>query len=141
MTDKSIYKDVLMDHYRNPRNRSDLADAEVVRRGSNPRCGDDIEVGVNFDNEILDKVMFRGRGCSVCLASASMMTETVIGKTKVDVHQLVEGMRSWFGGEGGDSINSPANSLEALDAVRGHSARKRCVLLAWEALDDALRAE
>ena len=141
MTDKSIYKDVLMDHYRNPRNRSDLADADVVRRGSNPRCGDDIEVGVNFDNEILDTVRFRGRGCSVCLASASMMTETVSGKTKDDVQQLVEGMRSWFGGEGGDSTISPADSLEALDAVRGHSARKRCVLLAWEALDDALRTE
>jgi len=137
MTDKSIYKDVLMDHYRNPRNRGDLTEAEVVRRGSNPRCGDDIEVGVNFDNDKLDKVMFRGRGCSVCLASASMMTDTVRGKSKTDAHQLVEGMRTWFGGEG----NNPADSLEALDAVRGHSARKRCVLLAWEALNDALQTE
>lgn len=130
-----------MDHYRNPRNKGDLTESEIVRRGSNPRCGDEIEVGLNFDKEKLEKVMFRGRGCSVCLASASMMTETVIGKTKVDAHQLVEGMRSWFGGEGGDSTNSPADSLAALDAVRGHSARKRCALLAWEALDDALQAE
>lgn len=134
-----------MDHYRNPRNRGDLSEAEVVRRGSNPRCGDDIEVGINFDNERVDKVMFRGRGCSVCLASASMMTETVRGKNRVDAHKLVEAMRCWFGNESEDSNdnanNSPANSLEALDAVRGHSARKRCVLLAWEALDDALRTE
>ena len=137
MSDNSLYKDVLMDHYRNPRNRGDLSEAEVVRRGSNPSCGDDIEVGVNFDNETLDKVMFRGRGCSVCLASASMMTETVSGKSKADAHQLVEGMRSWFGGEG----KNPADNLEALEAVRGHSARKRCVLLAWEALDDALSPE
>jgi len=141
MTDKTIYKEVLMDHYRNPRNKGDLTEAEVVRRGSNPRCGDDIEVGVNFDNETLDKVMFRGRGCSVCLASASMMTENVRGKSKVDAHKLVEGMRSWFGGESAHSNDSPADSLAALDAVRGHSARKRCVLLAWEALDDALRTE
>jgi nitrogen fixation NifU-like protein len=137
MTDKSIYKEVLMDHYRNPRNKGDLAEAEVVRRGSNPRCGDEIEVGVNFDNDKLDKVMFRGRGCSVCLASASMMTEAASGKSKVDAHQLVEGMRAWFNDEG----TKPAESLEALDAVRGHSARKRCVLLAWEALDDALRTK
>lgn len=134
-----------MDHYRNPRNRGDLSEAEVVRRGSNPRCGDDIEVGVNFDNETVDKVMFRGRGCSVCLASASMMTESVRGKNKVDAHKLVEAMRTWFGKESDDSNDnanhSPATSLEALDAVRGHSARKRCVLLAWEALDDALRTE
>lgn len=137
MTDKSIYKDVLMDHYRNPRNRGDLTEAEVVRRGSNPRCGDDVEVGVNFNNDKLDKVMFRGRGCSVCLASASMMTEAVSGISKADAHQLVEGMRTWFGGEG----EKPTESLEALDAVRGHSARKRCVLLSWEALDDALQTE
>ena len=141
MTDKSIYKDVLMDHYRNPRNRGDLTDAEVVRRGSNPRCGDDIEVGVNFDNETLDKVMFRGRGCSVCLASASMMTETVRGQTKVDAHKLVEGMRFWFVGEDAKATDRPAENLEALEAVRGHSARKRCVLLAWEALDEALGVE
>ena len=137
MTDKSIYKEVLMDHYRNPRNKGDLSEAEVVRRGSNPRCGDEIEVGVNFDNDKLDKVMFRGRGCSVCLASASMMTETVSGISKSNAHQLVEGMRAWFNNEG----TPPAENLEALDAVRGHSARKRCVLLAWEALDDALRTK
>lgn len=135
MTNKSIYKDVLIDHYRNPRNKSDLADADLVRRGTNPRCGDEIEVGIYLDNKALYKVGFRGRGCSVCLASASMMTETVTGKTKVEARQLVEGMRSWFDGEG----DYPADHLKALEAVRGHSARRRCVLLAWEALGDALR--
>lgn len=134
MSDNSIYKEVLMDHFRNPRNKGDLNEAEIVRRGSNPRCGDEIEVGLNFDNDILNKVMFRGRGCSVCLASASMMTEVVQGKSKVAAHQLVEGMRSWIGGEG----EQPDESLQALDAVRNHTARKRCVLLVWEALDDAL---
>ena len=141
MSNTSIYKDVLMDHYRNPRNRGDLTDAQIVRRGSNPRCGDDIEVGVNFTNEILDKVMFRGRGCSVCLASASMMTETVSGKSKAEAHQLVEGMRTWFAAKSATSNDSPADNLQALDAVRTHPARKRCVMLAWEALDDALRTE
>ena len=137
MSDNSIYKDVLMDHYRNPRNRGDLTDATVVRRGSNPRCGDEIEVGVNFDDGRLDKVMFRGRGCSVCLASASMMTEAVSGKRKQDAHQLAEGMKAWFTADG----EKPDESLQALEAVRGSSARKRCVLLAWEALADALAAE
>ena len=126
-----------MDHYHNPRNRGDLTDADVVRRGSNPRCGDEIEVGVNFDNRRLSKVMFRGRGCSVCLASASMMTEAVSGKNKQDAHQLAEDMKAWFTADG----EKPAESLQALEAVRGHSVRKRCVLLAWEALDDALATE
>lgn len=137
MSDNSIYKDVLMDHYRNPRNRSDLTDVDVVRRGSNPRCGDDIEVGVSFNNGRLDKVLFRGRGCSVCLASASMMTEAVNGMSKQDAHQLAKAMKAWFTADG---VN-PSEQLQALEAVRSHSARKRCVLLAWEALDDALRAD
>jgi len=136
MSDLSIYKDVLMDHYRNPRNRGDLADAEVVRRGSNPRCGDDIEVGVNFADGRLGRVKFRGRGCSVCLASASMMTEAVTGKSQQDARQLAEAMQVWFTADG----EPPTESLQALAAVRGSSARKRCVLLAWEALDDALAA-
>lgn len=137
MSDNSIYKDVLMDHYRNPRNRGDLTHVDVVRRGSNPRCGDDIEVGINFKDGRLGKVMFRGRGCSVCLASASMMTEAVNGKSTQDAHRLAEAMKAWFTADG----VKPTESLQALEAVRSHSARKRCVLLAWEALDDALRAE
>lgn len=137
MGDRNIFRDVLMDHYRNPRNRGDLTDADVVRRGSNPRCGDEIEVGVNFSENILSKVMFHGRGCSVCLASASMMTEAVIGKTKQDALQLAEGMKAWFNADG----DKPADSLQALEAVRDQSIRKRCVLLAWEALDEILAAE
>lgn len=137
MSDTSIYKDVLMDHYRHPRNRGELVNADVVRRGSNPRCGDDIEVAVNFANGTLGKVMFRGRGCSICLASASMMTEAVTGTTKQDAQELVDAMKAWFGDDGG----SPTESVQALEAVRSHAARKRCVLLAWEALAAALEAE
>ena len=137
MSDNSIYKDVLLDHYRNPRNRGQLSDADVVSRGSNPRCGDDIEVGVNFQEGGLCNVMFRGRGCSVCLASASMMTEVVNGKSTQEAHQLVESMKAWFTSDG----DRPSERLQALEAVRSHSARKRCVLLAWEALGDALRTQ
>ena len=138
MGNESIYKEVLLDHYRKPRNRGDLADAGVVRRGSNPRCGDDLEVGVNFDGDVLQKVAFRGRGCSVCMASASMMTEAVTGETIETAEQLFENLKKWFDpGIQGDLV-TPTESLQALDAVRKHPARRRCVLLAWEALHDAI---
>jgi len=80
--------------------------------------------------------MFRGRGCSVCLASASMMTEAVTGKNTQGARQLAEGMKAWFtaGGE------KPAESLQALEIIFSQPGRKRCVLLAWEALDDVLAA-
>lgn len=139
MSEQSIYKDVLLEHYRRPRNRGDLADAEVVKRGSNPRCGDDIEVGVNFEGELLQRVVFRGRGCSVCLASASMMTEAVSGKRMDDAEQLYAKMQDWFDPAAQDDKVAPAESLQALEAVREHPARRKCVLLSWEALHDALR--
>lgn len=134
--DKSLYKDILLDHYRHPRNRGDLDDADDIARGSNPRCGDDIEVGVNFEGDTLQQVRFRGRGCSVCIASASMMTEVVTGKTSQQADALYRDMKVWIN-DGGQEAQ-PDALLQVLDAVRHHPARKRCVMLAWEALKDVL---
>jgi len=130
-----------MDHYRNPRNHSDVSDCEVVRRGSNPRCGDDLKIGINFDSDKLRAVKFHGRGCSVCLASASMMTEAVAGKTRQTCRELYQDMKAWFNDGEGSSVVEPPASLHALNALREYPARRRCVLLAWEALDSALDAD
>lgn len=127
-----------MDHYRHPRNRGDVAGADVVRRGSNPTCGDDIEIGVNFENDTLKQVIFHGRGCSICLASASMMTEVVTGMQVDEAGQLCHDMQAWFSSDEGDVLPEPPASLSALSAVREYPARRRCVLLAWEALNAAL---
>lgn len=140
MGDSSLNKEILMDHYRSPRNRAALGDADVVRRGSNPRCGDELEIGVNFDGGMLQQVRFRGRGCSVCIASASMMTEAVTGQRREEAHRLYERMKAWFSADD-VGARAPLESLQPLAAVRGQSARRRCVLLAWEALNDALGAD
>lgn len=134
----SLYKGVLKDHYRHPRNCGDLGDADVVRRGTNPRCGDDVEVGIYYEGELLRQVRFRGRGCAVCIASASLMTEAVARKSRRAALQLAEEMTQWFSSGEGSQVPDPPESLRALSAVRGYPARRRCVLLAWEALDDAL---
>lgn len=138
MNQTSLYQEVLKDHYRSPRNCGDLNDAAVIRRGSNPRCGDDVEVGVYFEGELLRQVRFRGRGCSVCIASASLMTEAVAGKSRHAAHQLAQEMKRWFGSGEGSHVPDPPESLRSLSAVRAYPVRRRCVLLAWEALDDAL---
>ncbi len=137
----NLYQGVLKDHYRSPRNRGDLHDADVVRRGSNPRCGDDVEVGVYFQGDILRQVRFRGRGCSVCIASASLMTEVVAGRSRGAAHQLAQEMKRWFSSGDGERVPDPPESLRSLSAVRDYPVRRRCVLLAWEALDDALGVE
>ena len=141
MNATGLYQGVLRDHFRSPRNYGDLSDADIVRRGSNPRCGDDVEVGIYYQGEILRQVRFRGRACSVCIASASLMTEAVAGKSRGAAHQLAEEMKRWFNSGDGDTLPDPPESLQALSAVRDYPIRRRCVLLAWEALDEALAIE
>lgn len=142
MSDTSVYKEQLLQHYRHPHNRQDqpMTDADVVRRGANPRCGDEIEVGLYLDGNTINEVRFRGRGCSVCIASSSMMAEAVSGQDHADVVTLCEGMRGWFEQGEGTALEEPPASLAPLAAVREYPARKRCVLLSWEALADALEA-
>jgi nitrogen fixation NifU-like protein len=142
MADQSVYKEQLLQHYRHPHNRQDgpLSDADIVRRGSNPRCGDEIEVGLYLEGDRISEVRFRGRGCSVCIASSSMMAEAVSGREQADVVTLCDGMRDWFNQGEGTAVQDPPASLSALAAVREYPARRRCVLLSWEALADALEA-
>lgn len=136
--ENSIYKHQLMDHYRHPRNRGDLGSDLVIRRARNPRCGDDLEVGVRVEDDRLVSVRFRGRGCSVCIASASMMTEAVMGEDRAAAQGLMRSMRDWFSSGNGSAVPEAPASLHALTAVRQYPARRRCVLLAWEALEEAI---
>ena len=140
MDQQGLYKETLLEHFRQPRNRETgpLEDADVVRRGANPRCGDEIEVGLYLDGEMIREVRFRGRGCSVCIASSSMMTEAVAGQDRGAARSLCSDMRHWFEQGEGDALAEPPEDLQALAAVREYPARRRCVLLSWEALSDAL---
>lgn len=140
MEGEAQFKTILMDHYRHPRNRGRLPQAHVTKRGSNPRCGDDVEVSVQFNNERLERVVFEGRGCSVCIASASMMTEAVSGMTREHARTLYQEIAAWFSEGSRPPRVGDMEFLHALEAVRHYPARKRCVLLAWQALDEALTA-
>lgn len=140
MSSQSLYKQVLLDHFHHPRNKGELEGADIVMRGSNPRCGDDVEVGIFVDNGQVEHVHFRGRGCSVCIASASMMTEAVSGKPTADARHLCDVMQGWIGQGPGDELQAAPADLEPLSAVREYPARHRCVLLSWEALADAIDA-
>ena len=136
MSNDSVYQAVLLDHFHNPRNKGELEAMEMVKRGSNPRCGDEIEVGISCDHEVLETVRFRGRGCSICLASASMMTECTGGLKIVQARKLVNELQQWF--SNGDEAAPADENLAALGSLRQHPARKKCVLLAWQALAEIL---
>jgi len=132
----TIYKSLLLDHFHNPRHKGELDAMQQVGRGSNPRCGDEIEIGIRLDDGLLEAVRFRGRGCSVCLASASILCECTSGMTLDEARQQVGRMLAWFD----DAASPPPShtSVAALGALREHPARRKCVLLAWTALDDIL---
>jgi len=140
MVEHSLYKETLLRHYRHPHNRceGEIVGADVVRRGDNPRCGDEVEVGLYLREGHLAQVKFRGRGCSVCIASSSMMTQATQGRSTNEARQLCADMKAWFQRGDGSELTELPDDLQALSAVREYPARRRCVLLSWEALDDAL---
>ncbi len=141
MSADSLYKETLLKHYKHPLNKSDdgLAGADITQRGSIPRCGDDIEIGLYLDGDVIEQVKFRGRGCSVCIASTSMMTEAASGQSKAAASKLQQQMTAWL--QGTQDTFEPPNDLGALSAVRDHPARKKCVLLPWQALANALDSD
>lgn len=139
MSDTAIYKAHLLDHFKHPRNKAagDLSHLQVVHRGSNPRCGDDIEIGFSVTDGFIAPIEFRGRGCSVCIASASMMTEVISGQSSEVAKTLATAMQQWIEGE---EIDIP-EGLRPLHALRHHPARKKCVILCWNALATGLRED
>jgi len=134
-----LYRDVILDHNRRPRNFGglDLPDASV--EGFNPMCGDRLTVRVKFDGDKIDDIRFEGQGCAISTASASLMTEAVKGRSRAEaleifgrVHQLLT-----------DDSAPPADGLgklAALSGVREYPARVKCASLCWHTLASALRS-
>ena len=136
MSAEALYKAQLLDHARQPRNRGELDDADLRRRGSNPRCGDEVELGLYLHGDNLQQLRFHGRGCSICIASASLLTESATGRLD-DAAALCEAVRNWFAAPDPEAP-APRPELDPLGPVRAHWARHRCVLMSWEALAQAL---
>jgi nitrogen fixation NifU-like protein len=97
-------------------------------------------VGIEFGGDMLTAVRFRGRACAICIASASMMTEVISGKSYADALALAQRTRLWLSHEGGEKPSALPPPLGSLQVVRGYQVRRRCLSLAWEALLDALAA-
>jgi nitrogen fixation NifU-like protein len=128
---------LLLEHTKRPHNRRDLPDPSHRGEGSNPLCGDQVQVALEISNGVVRDAVFKGRGCSVCIASASLMTDCVTAMSTQDVRTLCAQLQRWTEGE--DTIWSVPPMLAPLGLVRAHSVRRRCLALAWEALADALR--
>lgn len=135
-----IYKEVILDHYKNPRNKREMPDAERTCSKNNPLCGDEITVFVHEeDGKVLD-VSFVGQGCSISQSSASMMTEAVSGKTVEEVEELSGSVRGMLSG-GLEPDEETFGELVALKGVVKYPVRVKCAVLAWDVLQEALSGD
>jgi nitrogen fixation protein NifU and related proteins len=134
---EEIYKEVILDHYKNPRNKREMADAPLTCSKNNPLCGDEITVYVNASDGKVLEVSFVGQGCSISQASASIMTEAVTGKTVEDVEVLAADVRSMLAGDL-EPDEEAFGELVALKGVVKYPVRVKCAVLAWDVLQEAL---
>jgi nitrogen fixation protein NifU and related proteins len=144
---EDLYREIILDHYRSPRNRGELPiPPAVVAQGHNPLCGDEITVYLQLDGDVVTDVKVDGQGCSISQSSASMMSQAIKGHTIGEVRALVrrfKGMMSIEDPDGdGDGANGAAElslgDLEALQGVVKFPVRIKCATLAWNTLLEAL---
>jgi nitrogen fixation NifU-like protein len=141
---EELYKEVILDHYRSPRNKGRLDPHDVALERNNPLCGDEIELFLRFDEDTLEGIAFEGKGCSISLASASMMTEKVKDLSVEDAGRLAEHIKRMLAGEEeGDA--SSLGDLVSLKGVVKYPVRIKCALLGWntllEGFEERARAE
>lgn len=135
----SLYREVVLDHYRSPRGREPIAAPDVQHDGFNPVCGDEVHLALAMDGTEVRDIQLKCRGCAISVASASMLAEILPGKTREEVERLAEIFRRMIHGE------APPEGLDLgdLDALRGVAkfpVRVKCALLPWMTLREALRA-
>lgn len=134
----ALYQEMILDHYRRPRNKGKLESPDAEAQMRNPLCGDEIDLQVSFAGDTVGDLKFSGRGCSISQASASMMTQIVKGKSTADVDTIRNRFRDLMLGDGGAATDPELGSLRALSGVARFPARVKCALLAWNALESAL---
>jgi nitrogen fixation NifU-like protein len=134
---KELYRDVILDHNKRPRNFGKLEAADAHADGHNPLCGDRLTVFLKMDGDRVEDIRFEGKGCAISTASASMMTEAIKGKDKADIGDLFGKIHSLLTQQ--DAVADPAlGKLAALSGVREYPARVKCASLCWHTLNAAL---
>ncbi|MGH9734772.1 MAG: Fe-S cluster assembly sulfur transfer protein SufU [Candidatus Acidiferrales bacterium] len=144
---RDLYQELILDHSKAPRNFRALSDASVHAEGYNPLCGDHFTVYLKMDGDSIQDVAFQGAGCAISKASASMMTQTVKGKTKTEAeeifHRFHELVTNETGPRGSSGANTASNGdnlgkLVVFAGVRDYPVRVKCATLAWHTLHAAL---
>ena len=137
-----LYQETILEHNKNPRNFREIEGADKRALGNNPLCGDVLQVFVKMDGDVVGDVAFKGSGCAISKASASMMTQTVKGKTREEAEVLFEEFHKMVTGD--LDIETDANNLGKLKIFAGvleFPARVKCASLSWHTLNAALHGD
>ncbi len=137
-----LYREVLFEHYRRPHNKGEIAGAEIVTKGNNPLCGDRVTVygKLDADGAKLERVGFDGKACAICMASSSMMTELMRGKTLAEAAALSDHIKKMMRNESAFVVPPELPDFEALEGVKKFPVRVKCATLAWTTLKNGVLA-
>jgi nitrogen fixation NifU-like protein len=142
---EELYREVILDHYRNPRNKGHLISPDATAEGVNPLCGDEITIELNMSDGVVSDVAVAGQGCSISQSSASMMSEAIKGKTREEIEDVVARFRKMMSLDDSDDPGldperpgAVLGDLEALQGVRQYPVRIKCASLGWNTLMEAL---
>jgi nitrogen fixation NifU-like protein len=138
---KDLYRELVLDHARSPRNARRLAKASHYAEGHNPLCGDRVAVYLRTRDSRVAEISFEGAGCAISTASASMMTDMLKGSTTEGANRLIEDVCKWLSNDPSDGTQIIGEPISALAEVRAFPTRIRCATLPWATAGAALRSD
>lgn len=129
-----LYREVILDHFKNSSHSGSLPDAQIKVDGANPLCGDEITFNIRLKGDRIDQVRFNGKGCAISQAASSMLAQQLEGKTITEAYQLIETLKALMQGKDPDA-SADLGDLEALAGVRKFPVRVKCAALSWNVVE------
>lgn len=135
----NLYSEILLDHYRLPRNKGKLSDETLSAEGKNPLCGDELVLHLKLQGDKIADISFEGKGCAISMASASMLTEDLKGRTVAEVKHRIAQFRVLIR-EGKEPDGEPLEDISSLAGVSKLPVRVKCATLPWTTMEEALKS-
>ena len=135
---RELYQEIILDHNRRPRNFGVPDQSNRTAKGHNPLCGDIVTVYLLLEKNVVKDIQFEGKGCAISIASASIMTELIIGKTEAEALELFQSFHGFVTGDDAFELADELEELKALSGVRDYPMRVKCATLAWHSMAAAL---
>jgi len=133
-----LYREIILEHFRSPRNKGRLDNPNLTAEGVNPLCGDQIALGIALNGDRITDLRMDGHGCSISQASGSMMTEAIKGKTIAEAEKVAHAFKAMMLEDGTPHGEVDLGDLESLEGVKRYPVRIKCAILAWNTFLGAL---